>query len=433
MSPSSRLVWSSCLDVFSVSYHPADHDPSSRKTRCSGKYPCALCSRLSLDCRYTASYRRGRLPSIEMDTGEDPGASHHAPRATEQQLRGERQAASQQQQDGSAAPDDHIPSPISIGNRSLAPADPAAASASASAGGRGASTTYSSRNSPEPVQTDQQGHYVGPASGASFLLRVQRKLQSQPTAFSSDSSIFTFGDLPLPELDPRFLILPPRPEAESLLRRYFDFASATHRFLHRPTVERWLEELYDTSGTMREQTSARSRTALLFMVFAHAENYPKSKAGTIDAAPSARFFAAAEEQLAAEKGSIRLTSVQARLAQCFYLLSHSRLNHCWSLFGTTAHLMLALGIHRRSPRVDAATGGADLADIECRKRTFWCAYNLDTYLSAALGRPRTFHDDDIDQEMPLCVDDYRLDRGQTMPLPAASFQSVMSGPVAHIK
>ncbi|KAH6670261.1 nonribosomal peptide synthetase-like protein [Plectosphaerella plurivora] len=399
----------------------------ARKTRCSGKYPCALCSRLNLDCRYTASYRRGRLPSIEMDTGEDaPGQLAHAPRATEQQLRGERQAQQQQQQDAAAAAaaDDHIPSPISIGNRSLAPADAA----------RGPSTTYSSRNSPEPVQTDQQGHYVGPASGASFLLRVQRKLQSQPTAFSSDSSIFTFGDLPLPELDPRFLILPPRPEAESLLRRYFEFGSATHRFLHRPTVERWLEELYDTSGTMREQTSARSRTALLFMVFAHAENYPKSKAGTIDATPSARFFAAAEEQLAAEKGSIRLTSVQARLAQCFYLLSHSRINHCWSLFGTTAHLMLALGIHRRSPRVDPAAaahgGGVDLADIECRKRTFWCAYNLDTYLSAALGRPRTFHDDDIDQEMPLCVDDYRLDRGQTIATPAGSFQ--LSRIVANI-
>jgi hypothetical protein len=37
---------------------------------------------------------------------------------------------------------------------------------------------------------------------------------------------------------------------------------------------------------MRNQTDARSRTALLFMVFAHAENYPKSKAGTVD--PSSR-------------------------------------------------------------------------------------------------------------------------------------------------
>lgn len=117
--------------------------------------------------------------------------------------------------------------------------------------------------------------------------------------------------------------------------------------------------------------------------------------------------------------------------QCLFLLSHSRINHCWSLFGTTAHLMLALGIHRKS-RVDTS-GNVDYIDLECRKRTFWCAYNLDTYLSAALGRPRTFHDEDIDQELPLCVDDFRLVKGHAIPPPQASLHSVMSGSVAHIR
>ncbi|WAO96727.1 Fungal-trans domain-containing protein [Fusarium falciforme] len=385
-----------------------------RKTRCSGKYPCALCFRLRLDCKYTASYRRGRLPSIEMDTdayGEHVG---DAPRATEEQLRGSDPPNETPQME------EHIPSPVSIEARTFEPSKPE----------RGAST-QSSRNSPEPAPIDRQGHYVGPASGASFLLRVQRKLQQHRSASSSDGSIFTFGDLPLPEFDTRFLILPPRSEADALLCRYFEFSSATHRFLHRPTIESWLQELYETHGRMRNQTDARSRTALLFMVFAHAENYPKSKAGTVDPSSSARFFSAAEDQLSAEKGAIRLTSIQARLAQCLYLLSHSRLNHCWSLFGTTAHLMLALGIHRKS-RVDASSH-PDYVDLECRKRTFWCAYNLDTYLSAALGRPRTFHDDDIDQELPLCVDDNRLARGQPAPSPLGTTQSIMSGSIAHIK
>jgi hypothetical protein len=93
--------------------------------------------------------------------------------------------------------------------------------------------------------------------------------------------------------------------------------------------------------------------------------------------------------------------------------------------------MLALGIHRKS-RVDASSH-PDYVDLECRKRTFWCAYNLDTYLSAALGRPRTFHDDDIDQELPLCVDDNRLARGQPAPSPLGTTQSIMSGSIAHIK
>jgi hypothetical protein len=146
---------------------------------------------------------------------------------------------------------------------------------------------------------------------------------------------------------------------------------------------------------------------------------------------SARFFAVAERQLSMEKGEIRLTSVQARLAQCFYLLAQSRLNHCWTLFGITAHLALALGIHRKA-RVDRNSGRIDHIDLECRKRTFWCAYNLNTYLSAALGRPMTFHDEDIDQELPQGIDDEHL-RASPTPPQAMQGPSISSASVAQIK
>ncbi|KAL6407205.1 finger protein [Ilyonectria robusta] len=296
---------------------------------------------------------------------------------------------------------------------------------------------HSMRNSPEPSQTDEQGHYVGPASGVSFLLRVQRKLQIQSPGYLN-SSVFNFGDRPLPGHDISFAILPPKPLAESMVRRYFDFAAATHRFLHRPSIEAWLEELYETNGAMLYQESARSRTALLFMVFAQSNNYrSRSKTDTKDwtaesAETGARFFAVAEHQLSMEKGQIRLANVQARLAQCFYLLAQSRLNHCWTLFGITAHLVLALGIHRKS-RVDLESSSrVDYIDRECRKRTFWCAYNLNTYLSAALGRPMTFHDEWIDQELPLCVDDDQL-RLSPGPPPPVLGPSITSATVAQIK
>lgn len=131
------------------------------------------------------------------------------------------------------------------------------------------SRVQSSRNSPEAPQTDLQGHIVGPSSGVSFLLRVQKKLH-QKISFSQNTSIFTFGDAPLPEFDPSFLVLPPKAEAEMLVARYFDFAIATHRFLHRPTVEGWLEDFYDGLGEMKQKDGARERTAVLFMVFAQA-------------------------------------------------------------------------------------------------------------------------------------------------------------------
>lgn len=71
----------------------------------------------------------------------------------------------------------------------------------------------------------------------------------------------------------------------------------------------------------------------------------------------------------------------------------SRINRCWNLFGTTARLAIAAGLHRRRRQQSKP----DFIVLECRKRVFWCAYSLDIYLSAALGRPRMFHDDDIDQ------------------------------------
>lgn len=115
------------------------------------------------------------------------------------------------------------------------------------------------------------------------MLRIQRKLQQQPSAaLSPNTSIFTFGDLMLPEFDPRFLILPPRSKAEALVSRYFDFASATHRYVHRQTIESWLQELYETNGAMSQQSTARSKIALLFMVFASAENFPQATTGKVD-------------------------------------------------------------------------------------------------------------------------------------------------------
>lgn len=140
----------------------------------------------------------------------------------------------------------------------------------------------------------------------------------------------------------------------------------------------------------------------------------------------------ADHQLSKERGEVRLTSVQARLCQCFYLLSLSRINHCWTLFGRTAHLALAIGLNRNR-RADPV-GGLDHVDVECRRRVFWCAYSLDNYLSAALGRPRTFHDADIDTELPYCIDDADLHPAfPAAPPSARRGQSLMVAPVAHVK
>ena len=145
---------------------------------------------------------------------------------------------------------------------------------------------------------------------------------------------------------------------------------------------------------------------------------------------STRYFLAAEHQLTKEKGPIRLTSAQARLTQCYYLLTQSRINHCWSLFGTVSHLILALGLNRttRSAKINDQSRAIE---VECRRRTFWCAYTLDAFLSVALGRPRSFHDDDINAELPACLDDDELTKSRMTT--SRTLPSRMFAPLAHIK
>ena len=130
--------------------------------------------------------------------------------------------------------------------------------------------------SPEPTQTDLQGHYVGPASGVSFLLGVQKRLH-QSGIFSNASSIFTFGDTPLPYIDPTYCIIPAKDETTQLLQRYFDFTVPVDRFLHQPTVEELLREFYETSGAMKCKDEAPSSKALLFMVFALSQEHISPK------------------------------------------------------------------------------------------------------------------------------------------------------------
>src|SRR5258706_14377936 len=75
------------------------------------------------------------------------------------------------------------------------------------------------------------------------------------------------------------------------------------------------------------------------------------------------YFQAAERQLNKETESAHLTSIQAILGECFYILTCSRLNHCWSLFGTASRLIVALGLHRKSTRLD---NPINYIEAECR-------------------------------------------------------------------
>ncbi|KAH8602909.1 fungal-specific transcription factor domain-containing protein [Bisporella sp. PMI_857] len=367
-----------------------------KKGRCSGTVPCNVCIRKNLSCHYNASYNRGKVPIVPA-----PNASHIGTQSIYPSPENEVNVGDIEHGQSSLA-DVHMSSDASPGFSStelpcqrnyLQNTDVA----------NGNSQEISFHNSPEPPETDLEGHYVGPSSGVSFLLRVQKRLQEN-LLISESNSVFTFGDSQLPKLDPSFLILPSKSDAEGLVVRFFDFAFPTHRFLHQPTIDQWIEEFYDNPSIVPRSRGANDRRALILMVMAQASVYAVAgQDQTANKSTIAMYFRASEHQLEAETGPVQLTGIQARLLQCFYLLGQSRVNHCWSLFGTVARLIIAIGVHRR--RRSEVPNSIDMVELECRKRVFWSAYSLDNYLSVVLGRPRIFHDDDIDQELPTVTND----------------------------
>ncbi|PLN77209.1 fungal-specific transcription factor domain-domain-containing protein [Aspergillus taichungensis] len=361
-----------------------------KKTRCTGTLPCFRCTRLSLSCKYNAAYSRGLppvplpLPSSETDVSHS--SSKHATVTSQASW-----------------------NPVSqLSPRRLRGRSPSSRQ-DRPKNDLGAVT----RNSPDPIATDFEGNYLGPASGVSFLNRVWRRLrqdemrtfpnQCDTEASSKNTSVFMFGDNPYDAYHETGFTLPSYEKALSLVGVYFDYSIVTYRFLHRGSVEEWLRQVYEhnISSTNLPTGPMLARTAIVLMVFAVSTLYEELEPGS-QRDPwdrSERWYAASKHMSAMESGPPRLETVQARLGQCLYLLGSSRANECWYVFGTALQLVTALGLHRKC-LARSSKRGTTYLEQELRKRIFWSAYTLDKYLCVMFGRPRLLHDEDIDQELP---------------------------------
>ncbi|KAL2841740.1 fungal-specific transcription factor domain-containing protein [Aspergillus pseudoustus] len=317
-----------------------------RKIRCDGIQPCETCSEGCHPCAYTAPYTRGRQPT-RIRKAQEINRPVSSPSVADDGL------------------DDQSPS------------------------------------RPTPVElaiTDLDGHFLGPASEAAFLLRVQRSLtpHHHHKLSSHISLAFSLSDEPLSLHDaPLRNAVPQEEKAAQLVQIFFDQAMPIGHFIDRATVESWVADLHDPPIDYYSQSSTQaSRNTLLHSMFAVAHQHMACTLGGMIASKSQPHFAAAELYLNQRQLPTNLTIIQTRLCQCIWLLGESRVSHCGELLGVVARQALAIGLHRT---------GASLrlvSDIDACRRTFWCLYALDVYVSIALGRPRALNDHDIMQEFP---------------------------------
>ena len=279
-----------------------------------------------------------------------------------------------------------------------------------------------------------------------FIRRASKRfgatdaLIAAPEDTRSDVSIFQLGDRKVPELDTSRVVLPDSHECLALFSRYFEFAMATYRFLHQPTVQTWLES-YQTDEKLTTTTLSTTRRAIILLVLATASLYNvdsshdviPQKPGEESFMAGEQFFQAAQKLMQGETGPARLESVQARILTSLYLLNTSRLHQAWYSFGTATQLIVALGIHRSG---EIRSAQPDLVVAECRKRSFWTAYTLDTYFSVMLGRPPYIQEAFADQDYPQLLNDKDLSSNQivkrTKNIDCAITASILHAKVAAI-
>ncbi|KAK4938878.1 hypothetical protein LTR10_020785 [Elasticomyces elasticus] len=350
-----------------------------RKVRCTGTQPCDYCSTEGVRCEYADG---GPRPN--------PADSHGPARHGLQQSKAWHDQGSQ----GRPATSHETTSDAPIASRP--PYRPEVRQSHQK-------PSVSRPVSLEPPQTFAEGQHIGPSAGVSFLYHGWSRGATNEEETSLPPALLTcHGDIPQPPIN-KNQPLPTIEEAKFLLERYFQFATPTYRFLHQPTVEQWTSQLLE-GGRM---STAEAACALI--VFSQALLYTTvgdryRDGGDEGLNRSRSYFDKAKTLLNQEPGPGTVYSVQARLAMCLYLLSTFRINECRFCFSLACTILTSIGLHRKTSTAQKL----DLVALESRKRTFWCAYVLDDYLSVMLGRPRILHDGDIDQEYPRNIDDHDL-------------------------
>ena len=85
-----------------------------------------------------------------------------------------------------------------------------------------------------------------------------------------------------------------------------------------------------------------------------------------------------------------------------------------------------MGLHRSISLTD------NFIELETRRRLFWAIRLMNNYTAVFIGLPQLLKDEDVDQQMPLEVDDTCIEKSRILSQPAGKI-SAISGANAYAK
>ncbi|KAL9612286.1 MAG: hypothetical protein Q9167_003109 [Letrouitia subvulpina] len=381
-----------------------------KKIKCDGKQPCTHCTVYSYECTFDQPSNRRRnptpqyveslehrllkaesmlkdvFPNVNLD---DPKLIAEKPQLMPMNIKQEEGSPRTNQAVTAAARPSNSPESEGLEKDSL---------------------LESMVNEVGLLDLDDQGHwdFYGQSSGLIFLRRMREQfgdmmgnLDGNGLPFMKSSRMSESNGSPNPlaghvshsrELSTDHL--PAESCARKLCGCALDDATAIMRFVHQPSFYKMFDKIY---ATRPENFTDKEHQflPLLFSVLA---------LGCL--------FAKAEESMLQSYGYESAIDQGQVKAESFA-----------SAYGSLRSAV-RMGLHR------SVSVNFNPIDREVRKRLFWVIRNMDTYVGAMLGLPMLLSDDDIDQEVPLEVDDDCITETEVKPMPSGRI-SLMTAANAH--
>ncbi|PWW71739.1 hypothetical protein C7212DRAFT_287539 [Tuber magnatum] len=185
--------------------------------------------------------------------------------------------------------------------------------------------------------------------------------------------------------------LPPRHTATQLIQHYFDKIFTTLPCLNEASFFGAVDSVYRD-----ESTCSPYDIYTVYMVLAIGTMSLSKSRDSLAAHNAACFVKSALEHADAVISPSAITGVQAALLLVQYSMLEPAHFNSWYLIGIASRIMVDLGLHQEPTKSLRKKS----ADMDLRRRIFYCVYTLDRSISMVLQRPFTFSDDSVLVDLP---------------------------------
>ncbi|KAG7195345.1 uncharacterized protein KQ657_003873 [Scheffersomyces spartinae] len=246
----------------------------------------------------------------------------------------------------------------------------------------------------------QELYQDGPTPKNIYIESPIGKSITSPTSLHSNDELVLGTDFRL--------MLPPKEDALQLIHVTWYKACVLFRFYHRPSLIDNVESIYATDPynyTDKQQKFLPFFYSILACgsLFSKKSDADKKDNDTLEDEGFNYFLEARRLIDIANVGDI--SSIQTIVMIIMYLQCSARLSTCYSYIGIALRSAIKEGLHRDLSIFQNSKRKLSPIEIDTRKRLFYTIYKMDIYINSLLGLPRSIHEDEIDQDMPVELDD----------------------------